>query len=355
MRQSVVIEHFRGFRRLELPRLERVNLIAGKNNTGKTSLLEALCCLGFAVDSSVVAHLNAGRGLSAKASCGEETCRWLYFDQDVSRPIRLTETHSGGEAVTEIRLVTAENRAAFSPTFEQLQRTFLGPNGFDKSHLPYLLSVLSTNGVPGGYSVVEIRELELAPTFFSIHGRPKCFFLGFQGPLLTNANKLFSQVEAAKRQDEILVDLQLLEPRLQRLTLLYDAGEISIHGDVGLSRLVPVNFLGEGLRRLLSILLAIACAPGGTVLIDEVEAGFHHSVMPQVWGAIAAAAERQDVQVFATTHSYECIGAAHAAFAARPQQDLMLHRLERERDESRAIPLTTEMIGTATEFSLEIR
>src|SRR5256885_1678397 len=82
--------------------------------------------------------------------------------------------------------------------------------------------------------------------------------------------------------------LQVLEPRLQRLSLVPLAGKAVIHGDVGLDLLVPVAFMGEGMRRLLSILLAISNA-SGPVLIDEIENGFHHSVMTRVWKAIAQA------------------------------------------------------------------
>src|SRR5262249_1285242 len=119
--------------------------------------------------------------------------------------------------------------------------------------------------------------------------------------------KHFGELEAAKRQDEILPALQILEPRLKRLSLIPLSAEPVIDGDIGLPRLVPVAFMGDGVRRLLSIVLAIANASGGVVLIDEIENGLHYSVQKQVWQAIAKAARRLDVQVFATTHSWECL------------------------------------------------
>ena len=41
MYQSFHIENYKGFRRLDLTDISRINLIAGRNNIGKTSLLEA--------------------------------------------------------------------------------------------------------------------------------------------------------------------------------------------------------------------------------------------------------------------------------------------------------------------------
>jgi len=119
--------------------------------------------------------------------------------------------------------------------------------------------------------------------------------------------------------------------------------------------LVPLPFMGEGMRRVLSIVLAIANAPGGVVLIDEVENGLHHSVLIKVWQAIADAAERADAQVFATTHSYECIQAAHKAFSEKRPSDLRLFRLDRVDSEIRVAAYNETTLETSIDMSLEVR
>src|SRR5262249_30830035 len=113
--------------------------------------------------------------------------------------------------------------------------------------------------------------------------------------------------------------------------------------------------MGEGMRRVLSMVLAIANAPGGVVLIDEVENGLHHSVMKEVWTAIALVARRMDAQVFATTHSYECITAAHEAFTARGPYDLRLYRLDRNNGDIQVVGYDQETVGAAIDFYHEVR
>jgi ABC-type glutathione transport system ATPase component len=167
--------------------------------------------------------------------------------------------------------------------------------------------------------------------------------------------RFFGELEASKRQEEILPSLQILEPRLHKLSLVPLAGETVIHGDIGLPRLVPVPFMGEGMRRLLTVLLAIANARGGVVLIDEIENGLHYSVQKQVWQAIAHAARQSDVQVFATTHSYECINAAHEAFASSEPYDFTLHRLDRVNDTIEAVRYDRDTMEYALEMSHEVR
>ena len=181
---------------------------------------------------------------------------------------------------------------------------------------------------------------------------PTIFISTRARPVQENA-ELFSELEAVGQQDEILSPLQLLEPRLKRLTLLLVDGVTMIHGDIGLSRLVPLSLMGEGMVHLSSMLLAIAKARGGTVLIDEVEKGLHHSVMAKVWEAIGSAARKLNTQVFATTHSWESIQFANQAFGK--DGDFRLHRLEKIKDEIRAITYSEESFDAAMKFEMEVR
>jgi hypothetical protein len=166
---------------------------------------------------------------------------------------------------------------------------------------------------------------------------------------------LFGKMELAKQQGAILPALQILEPRLKRLAAVPMARETLIHGDIDLPLLVPVPFMGEGMRRLLSILLAMAESKDGVLLIDEIENGFHYSVQKKVWQAIAAAARQNNVQVFATTHSWECLRWAHEAFSEDTEYDLTLHRLDRGDDETKAVRYDQEMIESALYNALEMR
>lgn len=68
--------------------------------------------------------------------------------------------------------------------------------------------------------------------------------------------------------------------------------------------------MGDGVNRLLSIILAIATTKNGIVLIDEIDSGIHYSAMTNVWEGITMAAREFNCQVIATTHSYECLQAA---------------------------------------------
>ena len=109
------------------------------------------------------------------------------------------------------------------------------------------------------------------------------------------------------------------------------------------------------MARLTNFILHIANARDGVVLVDEIENGLHHSVMSKVWRAIADAAHHFNAQLFATTHSFECIKAAHTGLLESKNYDFRLHRLERIKDAIGAVSYDQENLDSAIEQGLEVR
>ena len=102
--------------------------------------------------------------------------------------------------------------------------------------------------------------------------------------------------------------------------------------DIGLSELLPLAQVGQGVYRLATILADIIGEKTDVLLIDEIENGLHHSVQKQIWTGLAEVAKELNVQIFATTHSGECLHAAHKAFLAREPYDLGVMQLFRTED-----------------------
>jgi len=128
-----------------------------------------------------------------------------------------------------------------------------------------------------------------------------------------------------------------------------------IYVDVGLQEKIPAVHLGQGFVRLLSIYAEIIASNKQVILIDEIENGLHHSVLADIWRGLLNAAEHENVQVFATTHSYECIRAAHQAFAETLAYDFALHRLDEVRGEITVTTLDKEALETSLASNFEVR
>jgi hypothetical protein len=168
-------------------------------------------------------------------------------------------------------------------------------------------------------------------------------------------SKRFREMALAKRTRELVEVLQAIEPRLRDIEALPAPSGMRLYGDIGLPRLVLLGDMGGGINRLTSLALALWNSQSGTVLIDEVENGLHHAVLRSVWRIIGEAARRFDVQVFATTHSMECIAAAHEAFTAACAEDFRVHRLQRLRDRVHHFIYDEEGLRAALETGLEVR
>ncbi len=121
---------------------------------------------------------------------------------------------------------------------------------------------------------------------------------------------------------------------------------------------IPIGSTGEGMNRLLGIMLALLNARDGFLLIDEIEIGLHYTVQVEMWRLIFEMAERLHVQVFATTHSWDCIAALQEAMTVSETTDGQLISLQRRRSNPNLIELVTydaEELKIATRLDLEVR
>lgn len=356
MLTSFSVKNFRCFRDLSLEGLERINLIAGKNNVGKTSLLEAIHLHCLPDKPHLWVKVNRLRGIEDPLGATQEIAEWLFFKRQTDHSIKTASADTDGiERVTKFHFVDAATSRSDFPTVEaSLAQAIPKAAGLDSNRLilhyvadgsdSFSISVPSEFG-NGEYSL-NARVVNKIPNLFL-------------GSLIADEDRdirNFGELERSKRKGEILPVLQQIEPRLTDLSLVPFAGKTRIHADLaGFSQLVPITQIGEGMRRLLSILLAIANVPGGIVFIDEFENGLHYSVQTQVWTAIAEAARTMDVQVFATTHSWECLEHAHEAFSRDAHYDLRLLRLDRVEDEVVPTSYDRDTMDAALELGVEVR
>ena len=106
---------------------------------------------------------------------------------------------------------------------------------------------------------------------------------------------------------------------------------------------------------MLNLALAMNEANGGLVLIDEIENGLHYSAQRKVFSNLLTMAKEFNVQIFATTHSSECIRAAYRSFEEKDRPEFAFYRLSCVKDETKAVYFDNEMMETSIEFRMEIR
>lgn len=360
MYKSFTVKNFRLFGDLKISDLKRVNLIAGVNNVGKTALLEALFLHCGATNPELTFTLDALRGIgSVKVELRPQAHPpWdsIFKGFDTSKEVRLVgQDDQSGRRVLQLRTVRDPDalRAIEAPVGESLETA---PAPLPSAEAVHVLELEDQ-----GDAAARKYHLLLGPRGIRAQPipPPPPFPAHFEGARMSlNPPQLaerFGNLQL-RGQEHVLFDaLRFIEPRLTRLVMVVRGESPLLHGDIGTGLLIPLPFMGGGMVRLATLILSIANAEGGVVLIDEIENGLHHSALPNVWRAVADAAEQVNAQVFATTHSRECILAAHRAFSERDSYDFRLHRLEVVDGAVRALTLDQEALEGAIDMGLEIR
>ncbi len=357
--KSVHIENFRCFEALDINPLARINLIAGKNSVGKTAALEALFLLVGAENLGLILKLSQFRGIQDLRgdlrSVLELLWTPLFYQLDVHKAIRVkAQLTSGDVQEIELNLVPATSQT-------------LGLNGNDDADM-LLRANLSVGQVltlrfVGAYGRVNEFEMKFLDGDLKIVPVPSdppfpgYFLSARRSPSQEEAANLLGRLIKSKLVDELdlLNVLRVVEPRLLDVDVIPSAGTSMMYGDIGLEQMLPLSLMGDGLIRVISILLRIANAPGGVVLIDEIENGLHHSILRDFWRAVERAATVFDTQIIATTHSYECIREAHLALSQGNARQSLLHRLDYVDGRVEAITYDQEALDAALKVEFEVR
>lgn len=385
MIRSLHIQHFRSHREVHLKNLGRINLLTGMNNTGKTVALEALFLLSLAAYPQIaINQLNRLRGYGATSGNADLTEAWesLFYDWEQTKEI-LLETEEDPNRVTTngARHQKFKRSLSIRPLFagdpEDTAQTEAGrqSNLFDGmagviegaeliQKTTQRIRGLLTRSVGSNGQVVEQRITANSPEAGHMAELP----LGGEKEAavtlipaksafsLQQEAQRYSRLQVERRQGEVLELLKIIDPRLQDLVVVATERSSTIYGDLGAKRLMPLALMGDGMMRTLSIALSMVNSRDGIVLIDEVENGLHYSVLVNLWRLLFQMARQLNVQVFAATHSDECIRAVNEAMHTLGYtQDLKLYRFDLAKEGTRVVDYNANELNAAIETEQEVR
>lgn len=394
MLTSLQIERFGAFPSLQLDSLGKVNLIVGRNNVGKTMLLEAIRIytandtlaairkvlhdrdeivlirsrLSSDDDDDYlrprIASLFNGRritvGPAGRITIGpcDKHAETLWIEV-VS--LRRTQVR---EPVSAVQWEVIESDHAAEPGSFVVPGLFTGWGDASRTLIPF--SELPRSR---GWSTSELAAF--APS------------VSAQGLTDYELARWWDLIALREGEAQVIDCLRLISP-IERLTMVEYPGN---HGRRmpmvkvrGLSEPVPLKSLGDGMLRLFHLALAaessgvISRAPRQPVmaleavselaepvrpqplLVDEIENGIHYATLPKVWKFLFEVAERHGIQIFATSHSWDCIEAFQVAAAETGKAgDARLIRIEAKNGGTKAIVFSGDELAMVTRDRIEVR
>ena len=358
------IKNFKNLEDLQIDKLGRVNLIACENNVGKSSLLEAISIFQSGGSLEWLKQLLVFRGESVDSGVEnriqKEMESFLSFipNYDDSHKFDIPILLSDGVQQVMIRFVHLTETTVTENGFERVVRTVIEDydpaNYYD--NLGFGLEVVSSFGkvLYIFHGVVSRSQIESTKVMQYVR----------MGDLNISKNpSLFDRLALTPLQTEVVKALQIIEPGIIDLNFLKDdrrrdrmtrdderAPYIALEGEVKPRRL---SSMGDGINRVLTIILAMLNARDGILLIDEFENGLHYSVQQKLWKVIFSLSKSLNIQVFVTTHSRDAI----RAFAAENKEnDGVFIRLERRKDKVITISYDDkEDLDLVLEQDIEIR
>lgn len=355
------IQNFRGFKDLELKDLARVNLIAGKNNAGKTSILEALFLLMNPVNAELFYRINAIRGRRRIEIDSQDVSSTpmdnLFNNFKTENPINLfgvsdTDESYEYEIAVQFDADEYETETVYAENINQEAAGSIE----SQTNLPIRVTDMKNGKVYFPRAIFEQNGIRyVIPNIQQRH--PSYYFPTIVREGFDTLAKRYTKLVKESKQDLVLKAMQTIEPNITSMQILYENGEPLLTADVGIGKPMPLIYMGEGVVRLLQFILAIGNAENGIVLIDEVENGFHYSIMSDIWRRISETAEIFNTQIIATTHSLEMIRSAQQAFANTGEDDFRYYRIDRhhETDDPLAVKYTQKTMDAAMEMGYEVR
>jgi hypothetical protein len=144
-----------------------------------------------------------------------------------------------------------------------------------------------------------------------------CIFLDpFSSRSTGQLATFWDAIALTKGESEVVRALQIISQDIQAVSMIGSGGQrprTAIVKSSGCDHPIPLRSFGDGVNRLFGLILSLVCAKGGVLLVDEIENGLHHSVLVDVWRTLFRLARETGVQVFATSHSWDCIEAFQKA------------------------------------------
>lgn len=360
------IKGFRPFAQLNLPRLARVNLIVGKNGVGKSSLLEAI-------------QLLIAEGAVSKI-------------RDILTARNEISIERGGDPTSERAPTQALayealffGRPDLDMNFPEFSISSLGDNGanlhvsycrfiteidLEDVEVPPVHRVLTKDDTEGDSSpALKIKfgdrerliDLDaIGRRLRSVVDRPLPFHHVPASGLSANEIAHIWDRIALREEESIVYDaLRLISGDIERVVFVADPREryrryamVKVQGG---REPVPLFSLGEGINHLFGITVSLVAARNGLLLIDEIENGLHYSLLERFWSLILDQSQALNVQVFAATHSLDCIRGFQDATTGLEASDALLIRLQGTDGNIEGVTFNPDELRIVTEEDIEVR
>ncbi|MEG4113230.1 MULTISPECIES: ATP-binding protein [unclassified Microcoleus] len=372
MLRDLTIQNYRCFRDFHIDDLARVNLIVGQNNSGKTTFLEAIYLLVQQQSIQALFDVLNGRGemsnIKTQLASGQAVNRSKYQFEHIFyghqlTPDRSIYIQSQKEEQLSLKIqANPTNQQEVIPVAEELETRFLAWEliAYYNQNSRVKISVLRDATIANISSLLSVQSTEIHDNSLSLVGASKDNYNLIKTTAIT-FNKmagLWDAITLTPKEESVVAAMQILEPDVERIS--FTSNPTNNSGILikmrGQNHPIPLGSMGDGMQRILSIAMVAVSSENGFLLVDEIDTGLYYQTQTDMWRLIFETAQRLNLQVFATTHSWDCIAAFQEALEQSEDSSVgKLFRLSRRGEDIRAVEYTPDELSVAVRQSIEVR
>ena len=364
------IKNFRGLEDVSFTGLSRVNLISGRNGVGKTSVLEALYLAAAPAAQDPITSINNVRGFTTPNV--DDLFADVFTDFDDSRTIEIATGHGFAGSFAELSISSQERVDQSSSLIDAQASPASILDGSSRTLSQFEIvfkrrfldgsktksKVWLSSGIPSGRQAdaIDYRVEMHMPPEAQHHAEPVYYLSpsGLRSPLTWAT--MFGKLQTVGSDADLLEILRSVEPRVESVLSITSQRGVAVHSKIaGMRRVLPLELVGQGLKRVFELAVLTRSAQDGTLIIDEIENGIHFRSLTQMFSQLYELAERFNVQIFAVTRSDECVDAARVAIGATESRGLSYYRLGREKGKIRAHHFDIDKLNRAHDARMEVR
>jgi AAA15 family ATPase/GTPase len=367
MIESLKIKNFKNLNGLEIPHLSQINLISGQNNVGKSTLLEAIAI-----------YSNPSQIIEILEERGEYP---LYKEENETERIN-QNTNAFSSLFTDRKDEVSENNIIeisdkentlsiqFSYYYTSMEKDepfgmvkkFNISNYIPETDVEDIKKVITITRQNKTVSILHLNSpIDSLNQRLVIDNDSNIIIKLNTEPIGTEyiAN-FFDNIALTEKEDNVIGALQIIEPNLNKLAFIAESQYrfrrpiVTLKGS---NQRFPLKSMGDGINHILSIILALVNCENGCLLIDEIDNGLHYSVQENLWRVIFDLAKKLNIQVFATTHSNDCINSFTEVLKEENNASIGgFYRMQKRKSgRIELVEYNAEELSSVSEHDIEIR
>ena len=375
MLSSLDIKNYRNLKELTINSLGRVNLITGKNNIGKSTLLEAVAVYATRGDLNLINQLLEERGENTKTinetsnnltQTNIKIFSSLFSNRVVGFDVAGAISIGGIENTQFGKKLSSKNSVSlrFVKYGEEESKDEQGDTIRRRKYIK------DDSETTGNYKIgfeikarhfsylFSLEDDRLYRRFFMNHGNNNVQIVKTRNIDRDTNSSLFDSIALTDKEQSVIAALRIIEPLTERIAFVEETPRkrnavIKLSGS---QSILPLQSMGDGINRILTIILALVNSDNGYLLIDEFENGLHYTVQEKLWKILFQLSKELNIQVFATTHSEDCIRGFQGAL--NNQENLSagkLIRLDHDNGGIKQVEFDAKELKIATDQDIEIR